>query len=180
MHLTLHIHLTELSRDLKSSICLRPQVSREQTVDANMNLRKLFIMDRYFHIHSFSSVNWIILKFLLLQGPSFFPTSFMCNCTHPLQTLWHIFSDPLSLLLAPAALSPLLLRRPPPSCRLSPDPGASHWAPLLHPPFFMGLQRALVSPIAAQAGFPGQTSRVMNRTMNWVPSGKYVGNYKVN
>lgn len=94
MHLTLYVCLTGLITDLKLSICLRPQVSRKQTVDANMNLRKLFIMGRYFHIYSFSSVKWIILKFLLLQGPSFFPT---CNCTHPLLTLWHIFFRPSSV-----------------------------------------------------------------------------------
>lgn len=94
MHLTLYVRLTELITDLKSSICLRPQVCRKQTVDANMNLRKFFIMGRYFHIYSFSSVKWIILKFLLLQGPSFFPT---CNCTHPLLTLWHIFFRPSSV-----------------------------------------------------------------------------------
>lgn len=182
MHLILHIHLTELSTELKSSMCLRPQVSRDQIVHANMNLRQLFIIGRYFHVHPFSSVNWKILKFLLLPGPSFFPASFMCNCTHPLITLWHIFSDSLPLLLAPGPQWPLHLRRPPPTLpQAEHQPGTLQllWAPprLYSPGGFKepwSLQRQ-----DFQAGFPGQMSWIMNRMMNGVPGRKYLDNYEV-
>lgn len=59
--------------------------------EIKLSLWQLFVMGSYFHIHSFSSVNWIVLKLSVFQGPSFIPTSFMRSCCSI--TLWHTFPD---------------------------------------------------------------------------------------